>query len=206
MLDERHTRPGDDLISDLAASEVDGERLDREEVFDIVVQLVIAGNETTFRGVGTVMYALLTNPDQLALVQSDRSLVSRAVEEALRWEPPLPFDIRTAIRPTRLGEFDLEPGDIVMVCLASANRDEQYYDDGDRYWVMRPTPRPHLTFAAGPHVCLGTHLARMELDVSVRALLDRLPNLRFDPDEPAPVMRGALVRGPSRLPLVFDPT
>lgn len=205
LLEVRRKVPGDDLLSDLAAAEVSGDRLDREAILDIVVHLVAAGNETTFRGIGSVMYSLLRHPDQLALVQADPGLVPAAIEETLRWEPPLPFLARTVGRPAVLGGYQVEPGDILMLAIASANRDEAYYTEPDAFRVDRDSPKPHITFAVGPHICLGLHLARIEMNSSVRILLERLVDIELDPAEPDAHIRGAFVRGPNRVPIAFRP-
>jgi cytochrome P450 len=205
LLAARRDDPGDDLISGLVTLELDGERLTDQEVLNAVVQLLLAGTETTFRGIGTVMFHLLSHPDQLELVRKDYGLIPSAVEEALRLEPPLPMGARTATRPTRLGPYDLEEGDLVMFALGSANRDERYYLDPDRFDVLRNPEQPSLTFATGPHYCIGARLARAELRVVIQALLERFPDLRFDPGCERPFMRGALLRGPSAMPVAFTP-
>lgn len=206
VIDEARRSPGDDLISDLARTEAEGDRLTDDEIIGSVTQIVVAGNETTFRAIGTTLFALFTNPDQLERVRANRELVPAAVEEALRWEPPLPFDARTAIRPTTLAGQKIQPGDLVVVSLLSANRDEAHYPEPHRFRVDRPNASSHLAFATGPHLCLGARLAELEIQISLNALLDRLPNLRLDPGfAPAPDMRGTIVRGPSRMPVLFDP-
>jgi cytochrome P450 len=205
VVDQRREAPGDDLISDLVTVELDGERMSNEEVFDAVLLLIVAGNETTASGVGTIMSALLTHPDELALLVQDRSLIPQAVEEGLRWDPPAHTAApRVALHATELGGHRLEEGDMVLPCLASANRDERYYDDGERFWVNRPKPHPHLTFAAGPHFCLGHHLARMELEMSVSVLLDRLANIRIVEAEPTLRTQSRDMRLTKSLPVLFD--
>jgi cytochrome P450 len=201
----RRNDPGDDLVSSLATLDLDGERLTDQEILNAVVQLLLAGTETTFRGIGTVMFHLLSHPDQLELVRNDVGLIPAAIDEALRLEPPLPMGARTATRATRLGDHELEDGDLVMVVLASANRDERYYTDPDRFDVLRNPEHPSLTFATGPHFCIGARLARTELRVVTQTLLERFPDLRFDPDCDPPFMRGALLRGPSAMPVRFTP-
>jgi cytochrome P450 len=205
VIDERHEAAGDDLLSDLVVAEVDGERLTKPEVYDIVLQIILAGNETTFRSMGTILFALVTHPDQLDIVREDPSLLSRAVEEGLRWDPPAHIDPRAACKDLVLGGQEVHEGDVIMVCLAAANRDKRHYDDPDEFKIMRESPRPHLAFAAGPHFCLGAHLARLELEVSLKALIGRLSNLRLDSDAlPGPAMQGGRFRGPTHLHLLFD--
>ncbi len=198
--------PGDDLLSELASADAEGDRLTDDEIIGAIPQIVVAGNETTFRAIGTTMYALLTHREELERVLSNPELVPKAVQEALRWEPPLPFDARTAIRPTTLAGQEIRPGDLVVVSIVSANRDEAHYDEPNRFRVDRSNSSSHLAFATGPHLCLGAHLAEIEIQISVAALLDRLPNIRLDESfAPVPAMRGTTVRGPSRVPVLFDP-
>jgi cytochrome P450 len=148
------------------------------------------------------LWALLNNPDQLDAVRRDRSLVRAAIEESLRWEVTDPTFFRMATRDTVLGGIRVPAGSRVALCLTAANHDPSRWDDPDAFDVFRPL-RPHLSFAGGPHVCLGMHLARAEMTVALNAILDRLPNLRWDPDAPRPVLMGLQMRGPDRLPVVF---
>lgn len=208
VIEDRRATPRDDLISDLVTVEVDGQRLSNEDVFEAVVMLIVAGNDTTFRALGTAMLAFLSNPDQLGHVRADEALLLPAIEEVLRWDPPAHFDSRVARRPSTLGGHQVEPGDLVLVCLASANRDEKYCDDPESFDVARSVKHPHVSFAAGVKFCLGAHLARMELDVALRALLRRLRNATLDSTaDPAPGMTGLgmRLRGPNHLPIVFEP-
>ena len=94
-------------------------------------------------------------------------------------------------------------GSTVMLMLAAANRDEERYDEPDRFDIFRPNPKPHVSFGQGPHACLGTHLARIEMRVALNLLLDRLPNLRLDPDGDDPHIRGQVFRSPTSLPVLF---
>ena len=127
---------------------------------------------------------MLSNPDQLDALRNDRSLMPQAIEEGLRWEPPLIGIMRTATRDTEVEGVFVPAGSIVAVNIGSANHDEKYWDNPEKFDIFRP-PRQHLAFAWGPHMCLGLHLARMETRVVLTQLLDRLPGLRFDPDAEA---------------------
>jgi cytochrome P450 len=127
------------------------------------------------------------------------------IEETLRWETSVTQVSRVATRDTELGGCPIPAGAVMNVLTASANHDEQRYPHSDRFDVDRPAQN-HLTFGTGQHQCLGMHLARMEMRVGLDTILDRLPNLRLDPDAPAPVIQGLAFRGPDSLPVLFDPS
>jgi cytochrome P450 len=131
-------------------------------------------------------------------------MVRGAIEEALRWEPPITSVVRVTTRDCQLGETALPAGTNVNVNVAAANRDPRRYPDPDRFDPSR-TNIAHLTFGAGPHVCLGMHLARMETAVAINALLDRLPDLRLDPTAPAPSVSGVAFRSPAKIAVEFTP-
>ncbi|AGB21198.1 cytochrome P450 [Mycobacterium sp. JS623] len=204
ILAERRKDPQDDLISTLAESEIDGERLTDEEIFAFLLLILPAGVETTYRASGNLLVAMLTEPPVLEAVRQDRSLLRGAIEEALRWEPPISTVVRVAKKDCELGGIKIPKGTNVSVSVAAANRDPAHYPDPDRF---DPTRKifAHLTFGAGPHVCLGMPLARMETTVAINALLDRLPDLHLDPTAPAPVIKGVAFRSPAALPVEFTP-
>jgi cytochrome P450 len=203
LLDERRQNPSDDLISDLAVAEIDGERLTDDEIFAFLRLILPAGVETTYRSSGNLFYALLHHPDQLEAVRNDRTLVHTAIEEGLRWEPPIIFVVRKATRDTELGGVRIPKGAGVNICVGAANRDPRRYAEPGRFDVFRPS-RLHVTFGHGVHICLGMHLARMETRVAVNRVFDRLPNLRLDPAADPPYIQGVAMRSPNALPVVFD--
>jgi len=202
VLENRRRQPSDDLISDLSVTEVDGHTLSDDEIFAFLRLLLPAGVETTYRSSGNLLYALLTHPDQLRAVAADRSLVTPAIEEGLRWEPPILFLIRNAIRDAEVCGTTVPDRAIVNVCIGAANRDESRYDDPDRFDVLRQS-RQHVTFGWGPHMCIGMHLARMETTVALNAVLDRLPDLRLDPAFEPPFVQGTAFRSPPALHVRF---
>ena len=203
ILAARRDEPRDDLISTLAQAEIDGEHLSDEEIFSFLRLLLPAGVETTYRSFGSLLFGLLSNPEQLAAVRSDRSLIPQAIEEAVRWEPPLLVITRVATRDTELAGVPIPAGSAVMPMLGSANRDENRYPDPDRFDIFR-APKPHISFGHGVHVCLGMHLARLEMRVALELLLDRLPGLRLDPEGDDPHIRGQVFRSPTSLPVRFE--
>ena len=202
VLADRRRAPQDDLVSTLAEAEIDGVRLTDDEIFAFLLLILPAGVETTYRSSGNLLVALLTEPALLDRLRSDRGLVRGAIEEGLRWEPPITSVVRLAVRDCVLGEIEIGPGTNVNVSVAAANRDPAHYRDPDRF---DPTRKhiTHLTFGGGPHLCLGMHLARMETTVALNALLDRLPQLRLDPSAPAPKIAGVAFRSPAALPVEF---
>lgn len=203
ILEDRRREPRQDLISELALAELDGERLSDEEIFSFLRLLLPAGVETTYRSLGNLLFSLLSAPEQLEAVRADRSLVPQAIEEALRLETPLLNITRLATTDTEVGGVAIPAGSTVMLMLAAANRDEERYDDPNCFDIFRQHPKPHISFGQGPHACLGTHLARIEMRVAVNLLLDRLPNLRLSPDGNDPHIRGQVFRSPTSLPVLF---
>src|SRR5256885_14499705 len=168
VLAERRAHPANDLMSILAASELDGQHLTDEEIFAFLRLLLPAGVETTYRSSGNLLFGLLTHPDQLDAVRADRSLLPQAIEEGLRWEPPLHGIARVAIVDTELGGVAIKAGSVLSVAIGAANRDETRYAEPDRFDIFRD-PQQHIAFGFGPHMCLGMHLARMETRVAVDA-------------------------------------
>ena len=203
ILADRRRTPQEDLISGLAHAELDGERLSDDEIFSFLRLLLPAGVETTFRSTGNLLYLLLAQPDQLESVRADRSLIPQAIEEALRLETPLLNITRLATRDTEIGGVAVPQGSTIMLMLAAANREETRYEEPDRFDITRDNPKPHMSFGHGPHVCLGIHLARVEMRIALNLLLDRLPGLRLDPSADDPHIRGQVFRSPTSIPVLF---
>jgi cytochrome P450 len=204
VLAERRSAPREDLMSVLAHAELDGVRLDDEAIFAFLRLLAPAGAETTYRSSSNLLFGLLTHPEQLAALRDQRSLMSQAIEEGLRWECPLPAIMRTATRDVEIGGVPIPAGGLVSVNLGAANRDETRYENPDAFDIARPQ-RAHMAFAFGAHRCLGMHLARMETTVALNTLLDRLPGLRLDPAAEDVHITGLTFRSPLALPVRFDP-
>lgn len=205
LISERRQRPGDgDLLTLLTQAELEGQQLTDEEIISFVRLLLNAGGETTFRSSASLMAALLSQPETLARIDADRSLLAAAIEEGLRWEPPLTSINRLATDDMDIAGYRIRRGTIVEAGLGMANRDPARWQDPHRFDIDRPR-QGHVAFGWGPHTCLGAHLARVETEVAVTALLDRCRGLRLDPDQPPPVIRGIGLRGADRIPVVFDP-
>ena len=204
IVEDRRAHPTDDLISDLVHAEVDGEHLTDEKIYGFLRLLLPAGAETTFRVMGNTLTALLTHPAVLERVLADRALLPAVIEETLRWETSVTQVSRVAAVDTEVDGCPIPKGAAISVLTGSADRDERRYDDPEHFDVDRPV-QTHLAFGTGQHQCLGMHLARLELRVGLDAILSRLPNLRLDPDGPAPVIEGLAFRGPQALAVLFDP-
>jgi cytochrome P450 len=202
---ERRAAPQEDVISDLVTAEIDGERLSDEAIYSFLRLLLPAGAETTYRSSGNLLYLLLTHTDQLDAVRDDRSLLPQAIEEALRFEPPLLTINRTTTCEVEIAGVTLAAGESITPNLGSANHDETRWEDPEVFDIFRPAI-PHIAFAHGPHMCLGMHLARLETRALVNRVLDRLPDLALDPGDRDPHILGQIFRSPNCLPVTFTPS
>ncbi|HEV2309477.1 MAG TPA: cytochrome P450 [Acidimicrobiia bacterium] len=206
VLADRRAHPRDDLISELASAEIDGEQLGDEELYSFVRLLLPAGAETTYRATGNLLFGLLSDPPQLDAVRADRTQLTAAVEEAIRWEPPLLITSRVATQDAEVAGTPVAAGTQIIPNIGSANRDETRWDDAEAFDLFREA-KPVISFGVGPHMCLGMHLARMEMRAAVNRLLDRCPNLRFDAERVAQDdahIHGETFRSPTTLPVRFD--
>jgi cytochrome P450 len=202
MLAARRADPGADVVSVIATTEVDGEPLPDEVAISFLRQLINAGGDTTFRTTAILLTGLLTHPDQLAAVRADRSLIGAAIEEALRWDGPVLASSRLATADSVVDGVPVPAGAFVDLLYGAANHDPAVFPDPERFDLHRPKHR-HFGFAFGIHNCLGQQLARLELTRAVDAVLDELPHVRLDPDFPTPHARGAMMRTPKELRVVF---
>jgi cytochrome P450 len=191
------------LLADAARTSPDGAaaRLSTGEVISNAAVIMFGGIETTEGMISNVILHLLRHPTQLALVRADPDLVPNAVEESLRLEPAAAVVDRYATRNVTLGGAEIRRGDLVTVSLAGAGRDPAVFTDPGTFDVRRPNARLNLAFAHGPHFCLGAHLARLEAQAAVRAVLT-LPGLRLDPGYPA-APRGLVFRKPPELRVLW---
>ncbi|MFM0277322.1 cytochrome P450 [Paraburkholderia sediminicola] len=194
---------GDDLICRLIRAEYEGRSLDDHEVATFVRSLLPAAGETTTRTFGSLMVALLERPELLERVRADRSLVPKAIDEAVRFEPVATFKVRQAAQDTEIGGFSIPKGAMVQCIVSSANRDEEVFENSESFDIDRKL-KPSFGFGFGPHMCIGQFIAKVELAVAVNTILDLLPNLRLDPDMPRPQIVGAQLRGPHALHVIWD--
>lgn len=203
VLADRRREPRDDMVSVLAAAEVDDVRLSDEQIYGFLRNLLPAGAETTSRSTASLGFGLLTHPAQLDAIRADRRLLPQAIEEGIRWETPLLNFMRETTRDTELAGVQIPAGSTMAVNLGSANHDETRWDHPEDFDIFRER-KPHIGFGHGAHVCIGMHLARLESTVIFNTLFDRLPGLRLDPDAPDPYVAGMYFRSPPRLQVVWD--
>ncbi len=200
----RIVHPAGDLITALVTTNIDGEALTPSELASFFVLLLTAGNETTRNSITHGLLALTEHPDQRALWQRDPVGVgATGVDEVVRWASPVNWMRRTVTQDTVLAGEELHAGDKVLLFYGSANRDEDVFADPYVFDVLR-NPNPHVGFgAAGPHFCLGAHLARREIDVMLRQLLVRLPDFETSGTPERSVSR--FVNGIKHLDCTFTP-
>jgi cytochrome P450 len=202
LLDRLEREPDDTLLSSMLHSEVDGDRLTREEIQSNLKVMLVGGLQAGTDLIVLSLWALLAHPEQADVVKDDSSLVNQAIEEGARWHSPVGTSTRQTTRDTELGGSKLEKGALIAAVLASANRDERHWSEPDRYDIRR-NEGAHLAFATGAHLCIGARLGRYEARTSWRILFERLPNVRLDPDRPIEVS-GWEFRSPHHLHLLFD--
>ncbi|MHA7836768.1 MAG: cytochrome P450 [bacterium] len=203
IVEARRQSPGEDLLSSLATVEVEGERLSDEEIFSFARLLFPAGADTTYRGLGSLLYAVLTHRDVFEAVQRDPEKIPQVVHESLRWEPPTALLPRFAPKGVTWAGTGIPAGSEVIFGITSANRDREIFGEPDRFDPGRPE-RDFLSFGHGLHFCLGSHLARREMEVSLRIFAERLPDLELQDPESVRIT-GTVLRGPQSLPVRFAP-
>jgi cytochrome P450 len=201
-LGERLERAIGDRDSLLGAAAANRTLSTREIVSDAAV-LLFGGIETTEGMIANAALMLLERPEQLQRARADERVLEAAIEESLRLEPAAAVIDRYSTRAVTLGQAQIEPGQLVRLSLAAANRDPSVFPDPDEFELTRSNRR-HLAFAQGPHVCVGVHLARLEARTALRTLLARLQDLRPDPERPAQI-RGLVFRKPPRLDAIWSP-
>ena len=208
LIAARRAAPQDDLISFLLDTmlQLPGEPprpLTDREIMGHAKLVMVAGAGTSWRQMGITLFALLTHPEQFEQVKSDRSLLPQAIEEGLRWNPTAPYFYRMVMRDTTFCGVPMEAGSVLELCLGPANRDPSRWQSPDDYDLHRPF-LTNMAFGLGTHRCLGMNVARVEMEVGISALLDAFPNMRLDPDAPAPFITGGLEQqGPSGLPVLL---
>jgi cytochrome P450 len=201
LFELRRKSPGDDLTTQLVQAEEAGSKLSNEELVANIVLLFGAGHETTVNLIGNGLLALYRNPDQLALLKANPSLITNAIEEFLRYDSSVQMTGRAALEDIDdLGGRKIPKGEAVLCLLGSANRDPAVYPDRpEALDITRPNVRP-LSFGGGIHFCLGAQLARLEAEVAIATLLRRLPDLKLD-DAVNPEWRPSFVlRGLQQMP------
>jgi cytochrome P450 len=199
LLAERRREPRDDLLSAMIGAESEGDRLEEGELVSLCSLLLAAGHETTTSLIANAILLLLRHPDERKRLQDDLSLLPSAVEECLRYEPPIQLTDRAVVRACTLGGVALRRGTLVVAGIAAANRDPERYADPERFDIGRGEAQ-HLAFGLGTHVCLGASLARLEARVALGAFLRRFPDFS-GPTEPPGWKPSIVLRGPTALPV-----
>jgi cytochrome P450 len=200
---QRLRSPGDDLLSTLLRAEVDGDRLTETDLDNFFSILVIAGNETTRIAIAQGVLAFCEDPEQWDRLRADEGLLESATEEILRWTCPTHFMRRTATADTELGGAHIRAGDKVVLWYVSGNRDEAEFDDPETFDIAR-SPNRHLSFGrGGPHLCLGAHLARLEVRIVLAALAQRVAG--FELAGPPRRIRSNFTNGLRELPVRVRP-
>ncbi|MFT4518395.1 MAG: cytochrome P450 [Halioglobus sp.] len=201
---EKRDCPQDDLIGKLIAAEVMGEQMTDEEIIAFLRLLITGGADTTYHLLGNVLHTLLNNPVLLELVSNDRSKLEPLLWESLRWEAPVQFVSRQTNYEVEIGGVVIPADKPVSILLGSSNRDESVFPNADIFDIDRDGAKS-LSFGFGKHYCAGADFGLTEATIGLNALLDRLPDLRFDPDAGSEsIVRGVAFRGPSHLKVAFN--
>ncbi|XXX77279.1 cytochrome P450 [Sorangium sp. So ce134] len=204
LLDARRRAPADDLLTRLVEAEVDGERLNEDELLNFFQFLLAAGTETTTNLIDNAILCLLESPAELARLRAAPDLVSSAIEEVLRYRSPLQMVFRETRRAVEVHGQAIPAGKLVLPVIGSANRDPQQIRDPGRFDIARD-PNPHVGFGHGIHFCIGASLARLEARIALPDLLTRLRGLELASKEPWEPRKALIVHGPARLPVCFEP-
>jgi len=203
LIAERKRKPGSDLVSALIASRAGSDSLSEEEIIFSCVMTFVAGHETTKCLIGNGMLALLTNPDQLALLRQNPDLMASAAAEMLRYESPLQQTKRTATEDVDLNGQVIHRGDAVLLCIGAANRDPERFEDPDRFDIQRQGAA-HIAFGHGIHNCLGAPLALLEAQIAFTAILRRWRTLTLAGDSLQWLDHSFILRGVKTLPIAFE--
>lgn len=204
IIENERTSPTEGLVNQLVNTTVDGEKLSDDEIANFMRLLAAAGIDTTARGMGSLIWHLLENPDQFEMLRSDHSLVEKAAWEAVRLTPPGSALVRRALRDVDVCGVTIPAGHYIYIMLGVANQDPSRWDEPTKFKIDRPK-KPFLSFGAGMHTCIGMSLALSEMHVAMELVLDRLPGLRKDESAwPDARLRGFQVRSPDALPVKWD--
>jgi cytochrome P450 len=203
LVAERRAHPRDDLLSGLVAAELEGSRLSFDEMLQMLILLLVAGNETTTNLIGNAAVELMQHPDQLARLRAQPELMPTAIDEVLRFSSPVQVDARHSMCRAEVAGQTIEADTNVLLLLGSANRDESVFDAADTFDVGRADNR-HLAFGFGPHYCIGANLARLEAQVAIRVLLQRTRRMQRTDDERLPLHPSFIFRGFTRIPVELE--
>ncbi|MEK7016309.1 cytochrome P450 family protein [Bacillus sp. FSL R9-9410] len=204
LVDVKRQDPEEDLVSALILAESEGHKLSAPELYSMIMLLIVAGHETTVNLITNTVLALLENPDQLQLLKENSKLIDSAIEEGLRYYSPVEVTTaRWAAEPFQIHDQTIQKGDMVIIALASANRDESVFEKPEVFDITRDNNR-HIAFGHGSHFCLGAPLARLEAKIAISTLLKRLPSLQIKGEREKINWEGNyLMRSLEELPLSF---
>lgn len=198
----REANPQNDIVSTIANSRIDGKPMARHEMISYYVIVATAGHDTTAASIGGGLLGLLRNPDQFELLRAKPELMTTASEEFVRWSAPVKHFMRTPNIDVEWHGKRIPAGDAIMLCYASACRDERVFPDGDSFRVDRPANPPHLAFGSGPHFCMGRPLANMEIRQFYAELLGRVKDVRLNGDPT--YVNSSFVSGLKTLPISYS--
>lgn len=198
---DRRANPTDDLATVIATSEIDGQPISELEAMSYYMIVATAGHDTTSSSTAGAIWGLAENPEQLAKVKADPSLIPGLVDESIRWVTPVKTFMRTATEATEFAGRNLAKDDWMMLCYASGNRDEEVFDDPAAFQIERK-PNKHLAFGYGAHLCLGQHLAKMEMRILWEEMLPRIKSLELN-GQPKN-SQATFVSGPKTMPIRFE--
>ncbi|MGF2796186.1 cytochrome P450 family protein [Bacillus thuringiensis] len=204
LVDIKRKEPKEDLVSALILAESEGHKLSARELYSMIMLLIVAGHETTVNLITNTVLALLENPNQLQLLKDNPKLIDSAIEEGLRYYSPVEVTTaRWTAEPFQIHDRTIEKGDMVVIALASANRDETVFENPEVFDITRENNR-HIAFGHGSHFCLGAPLARLEAKIAITNLFNRMPELKIKGNREEIKWQGNyLMRSLEELPLTF---
>ena len=213
IIESRRENPGEDMLSTLCTSEIDGERMSDLDIKAFVSLLLVAGGETTDKAMANMFTNLIANPDQLEAVRNDHSIIERAFAETLRHSPPVHMVMRQPEEDIEVHGVSIPAGSTVTGMVAAANRDPRQYTDPDTFNIFREdldvakaftSGATHASFGLGRHFCVGAMLSKVEVETGSSQLLDAMDDVAFSGEPPTP--HGIFTRSPTSMPLTFTPT
>ncbi len=204
LVEQRRVEPREDLLTGLAQAELEGSKLSFDELLQMLILLLVAGNETTTTLIGNTVLTLLEHPAELERLRREPELVPSAIEEVLRFSSPVQLDPRRATRDVEIGGEKVREGEMAICWLGSANRDASVFREPDRFDISRRENR-HLAFGFGTHYCLGSNLARLEAQIALRALLERTKSFELTTSKPLPLHRSLVFRSFTEIPVQLVP-
>ncbi|MEM7015893.1 MAG: cytochrome P450 [Pseudomonadota bacterium] len=206
IINARRQQPGEDILSDIASAEIDGCPLRHEELMHESMLVLVGGDETTRHVMSGGLHALLTHPAQYEALWQNPGLLPNAIEEMLRWVTPVKNMVRTATQDTEVNGQAIAEGDKLLLLYDAGNRDERVIGDPNTFNIQRNLKR-HMAFGGfGNHLCLGNHLARLEITVLFQEVMRRLPDIQLASDAPPPFRYGNFVLGFEELAVTFTPS